>query len=265
MTSRVDRILANRSSAALFLCYHSVADGGPPFLSVPVDVFERQMRLLRRLGLKSGTLDDLRALAEGRRLDAPRVFLTFDDGFADNHDVALPIMQEHGFLPWIYVLPLCLDDAGPLAWPEVAERQERHPDVMRSMDWAAVERMADAGAHIGNHTLSHPWLSRLEPEQVREELLDARRRVADRLGACTTLAYPFGDWSDDVARAAAETGHEFAFSVPRNGQRAGDRLSIPRIAVDHRDTEGRLRAKLTLAGRRAALSPMRPLLARLVP
>jgi peptidoglycan/xylan/chitin deacetylase (PgdA/CDA1 family) len=262
--SRNGNVFGNRSSAALFLCYHSVADGGPPFLSVPVDVFEHQMHVFRRIGLKNGTLEDLRDLAEGRRLDAPRAFLTFDDGFADNHDIALPIMQEHGFLPWVYVLPPRLDDAGPLAWPEVAERQQRHPDVMRSMDWAQVERMAEAGAHIGSHTLSHPRLSRLDPEPLREELLESRRRVAERLGACTTIAYPFGDWSDEVAQAAGDVGYEFAFTVPRNGQRVGGPLSIPRIAVDHRDMHRRLRAKLTLAGRHATLSPVRPLLSKLV-
>lgn len=262
--SRVRRILANRSRAAVFLCYHSVADDGPPFLSVPVAVFERQMRLLAAQGYKNGTLEDLRALADGRRLDAPRAFLTFDDGFADNHDTALAITQEHGFLPWVFVLPPHLDDAGPLAWPEVAERHARHPGVMRSMDWPATERLVEAGAHIGSHTLSHPWLSRLDPEPLREELLESRRRVAERLGSCTTLAYPFGDWSHDVARAAAETGYDFAFTMPRKGQLRGERLSIPRIAVDQRDDERRLGAKLTLAGRRATLSPLRPLLSRVV-
>ena len=255
----VKAVLANRSRDAVFLCYHSVADDGPPFLSLPVDLFARQMALLRRLGLRNGTLEDLRTLAEGRRLDAPRVFLTFDDGFADNHDVALAIMQDHGFLPWVFVLPPRLDDAGPLAWPEVAERQARHPHVMRSMGWAHAERMAEAGSHIGSHTLSHPWLSHLDGETLREELLESRRRVAERLGACTTIAYPFGDWSAEVAQAAADTGYEFAFTMPRGVQHGGNRLSIPRMAVDQRDTERRLRVKLSAAGRRAALSPLRPL------
>ena len=262
--SRSAHVLANRSDAAVFLCYHSVADDGPPFLSVPVELFERQMRLLQRLGLRNGTLDDLRELADGRRLDAPRVFLTFDDGFADNHDVALPVMQAHGFLPWVFVLPPKLDDAGPLDWPEVAVRQVRHPDVMRSMDWAATERMAAAGAHIGSHTVRHPWLSRLEPEALREELLESRRRVAERLGACTTLAYPFGDWSPDVARAARETGYEFAFTMPKGAQPGGERHSIPRLAIDHRDDERRLRFKLTAVARRAALSSLRPVAQRLL-
>lgn len=261
--SHAGQVLANRSAAAVFLCYHSVAEDGPPFLSVPVELFERQMALLQRLGYRNGTLADLRDLADGRRPDAPRVFLTFDDGFADNHDIALGIMQAHGFLPWVFVLPPRLEDAGPLDWPEVTVRQMKHPDVMRSMGWAQAERMAEAGSHIGSHTLSHPWLSRLDAEPLREELLESRRRVAERLGACSTIAYPFGDWSPEVARAAEETGYEFAFTMPKGAQHGGGRWSIPRVAVDHRDGDARLRAKLTRLGRRAALSSLRPLAQRL--
>ncbi|HWT26000.1 MAG TPA: polysaccharide deacetylase family protein [Solirubrobacteraceae bacterium] len=251
-------LLGNRSPAAAFLMYHSVADAGPPFLSVPADVFERQLAALRRLGWRSGTIADLRSLLAGERLDRPVAFLTFDDGFADNAQVALPIMLEYGMRPIVFVLPDHLADGAALAWPELAERQRRHPDVMRSMDWAGVERLVEAGAEIGSHAMTHRSLPTLGPEELRDELADSRRRLQQRLGRCDAVAYPFGHWSPAVAAAAAETGYSFAFTAPRDGQRAVHRFAIPRVAIDQRDDGARFRMKLSGLGRRVLHSPLLP-------
>src|SRR3954470_12784724 len=101
--------------------YHSIADEGPPYLSVPPELFERQLALFKKLGYRSGTMTDLAALMQGTKLDAPRVFLTFDDGFADNHSAALPLMKQYGFGGLVFVLPPLVDKAAPLAWPGVEE------------------------------------------------------------------------------------------------------------------------------------------------
>jgi peptidoglycan/xylan/chitin deacetylase (PgdA/CDA1 family) len=252
------RTLANRSGAAAFLCYHSVSGGGPPFLSLPPELFERQLHMLSRAGWKSGTTADLHALAAGRRLDAPRAFLTFDDGFEDNCTVALPLLETYGFTAIVYVIPPLVDAGGALAWPEVEERRAAHPQVMRSMTWPMVERLVEAGCEIGAHTLTHPHLPDLGDEQLREELAESRRLIADRLGSCESVAYPFGDWSPRVAAAAAETGYAFGFTMPRDAQRGAPALTLPRVAVDHRDDPRRLRMKLSAPGRAALLSPVRP-------
>ena len=258
-------LLGNRSGAAAFLCYHSVSDGGPPFLSLPPAVFERQLATLRRRGYTSGDSGDLRRLRAGERLRQPLAFLTFDDGFADNEQVAMPLMQEYGVRPIVFVLPPLLDAGGPLAWPEVSERQRRHPDVMRSMDWHAVERMAEAGAEIGSHGLTHRSMTSLEPEELREELVDSRRILRERFGRCDVLAYPFGYWNGAVARAAVDTGYSFAFSVPSQGQPPSGPLAIPRVPVDQRDSGRRFDAKLAPLGRRFLLSPLLPVARKLVP
>jgi peptidoglycan/xylan/chitin deacetylase (PgdA/CDA1 family) len=258
------RILGNRSGAAAFLCYHSVSDGGPPFLSLPPDVFEQQLATLRRLGWASGGSDDLRSLLAGGRPKQPLAFLTFDDGFADNERVALPLLGEYGMAPMLFVLPPLLDDGGPLAWPEVVERQRAHQQVMRSMDWHALERMAEAGAEIGSHGLTHRTMVALEPEALREELLDSRRILRERFGRCDALAYPFGHWNPTVASAAADAGYSFAFSVPSNGQPPAGAHAIPRVPVDHRDHGRRFEAKLSMAGRRVLLSPIMPLARRVM-
>lgn len=221
-------------------------------------MFERQLDTLRRLGWASGGSEQLRELLAGRRPRQPLAFLTFDDGFADNATTALPLMLEYGMLPIVYVLPSYLDDAGAFTWPEVAARQRDHPTVMRSMDWTALDRIAEAGAEVGSHTLTHRSLTSLDSEELREALVDSRRRLRERYGRCDTLAYPFGHWSPRVAVAAADAGYSFAFTIPRDGQPPAGAHAIPRIAVDHRDDVRRFQAKLSSVTRRFLLSPLMP-------
>jgi peptidoglycan/xylan/chitin deacetylase (PgdA/CDA1 family) len=248
------RHLRNRSRGATFLCYHSVAPQGPRYLTIAADLFERQLALLRRRGVRGGDLAALEKLAAGGPGERT-AFLTFDDGFRDNHATVLPLLREYGFPAFVFVLPPLLEEGGAFAWPEVEADWERHPATLRSVDWAMLGEMKEGGFEVGSHTLSHPHLPTLRGERLREELWQSRAAIKDRLGACDTLAYPFGEWSAAVAAAAAECGYRYAFTLPTTrGQRHATPLSIPRVNVDYRDDERRFAAKLSPWGRRLLLS-----------
>jgi peptidoglycan/xylan/chitin deacetylase (PgdA/CDA1 family) len=249
-----DRRLRNRSKHATFLAYHSVAPEGPTYLTVTAELFERQLGAISARGLRSGTLETLEAIAAGRAVE-PTVFLTFDDGFLDNYETVLPLLRERGMRAFVFVLPPLVDGGSPLLWPEVAEDAARHPATMRSVDWSMLGEMKEGAFEVGSHTLTHPHLPELGDEALRHELWESRARVKERLGSCDTIAYPFGEWSPRVARAAAECGYRFAFSLPTtHGQRAADVLSIPRVNVDYRDAGRRFAGKLSPLGRTAYLS-----------
>ncbi|MEZ5079029.1 MAG: polysaccharide deacetylase family protein [Solirubrobacterales bacterium] len=255
--------LRGRARRAVFLCYHSVTDDGPPYLSLSPATLESQLRILASAGYSSGTRSDLDELAAGRGVGR-RAFLTFDDGFADTADTAMPILREAGFAGMAFLLPAHLDAGAPLDWPDVAGEAKRRPQLMRSVDWAMAEQLAGAGWAIGSHGISHRRMPNLSDEELTEELLDSRRRLADRFGACDMLAYPFGDWDERVAAAAAAAGYEFAFSLPFGEQKEATRLSIPRVMVDDRDVSWRFRAKLTRFGREALFSPLRPVVRKML-
>lgn len=250
----MNRALGNRSREAVFLCYHSIAERGAPYLALAPELFERQLALLRRFGYRSGGLADLRRLAGGERLRRPTAFLTFDDGFRDNFSVAQPLMAEYGFRPLVFVLPTLLGEGRGFEWPEMAAAHAESPDVLRSLTWSEVERMAERGAEFGSHTLSHPHLPELDDEQLAAELAESRRMLTERLGSCEALAYPFGEWDARVARAAGAAGYEFAFSLPQGPQREAGPLCVPRLNVDYRDRPARFFCKLRPSVRRLLLS-----------
>jgi peptidoglycan/xylan/chitin deacetylase (PgdA/CDA1 family) len=251
--------LRGRSRDSVFLCYHSVTEDGPPFLSLKPGTFESQLRILAERGYRSGGRADLDRLAAGQESGgSPLAFLTFDDGFRDTVTTALPLMREHGFTGMAFLLAGHLDEGAALDWPEVAGEAARRPHLMRSVDWPMVEQLVEAGWDIGSHGINHARMPGVPDEELRQELLDSRRLLEQRLGRCDTLAYPFGDWDGRVAAAAADAGYAFAFSLPFGEQPRATPLSIPRVMVDDRDDSWRFRAKLTRLGRSALFSPLRP-------
>lgn len=252
------RLLGNRARDAVFLCYHSVVDDGPPWSSIPPGMFEQHVATLTRLGYRAGRRSDLAGLLAGRRPTQPLAFLTFDDGFRDNHHNVMPVLREAGWTGLVFLLPPSVDSGGPLDWPEVADRRSAHPEVMQSLTWPLVEEMAEAGMEFGSHTNRHLFLPELGDEELREELVDSRRRVADRVGYCDTLAYPFGAWSRRVRDAATDAGYVYGFTLPDRHQARTSPLTIPRLVVDHRDEPWRFALKVQAPSRRLWFGSARP-------
>lgn len=86
-------------------------------------------------------------------------------------------------------------------------------DTRLYVDWEEVAAMARDGISFGNHTASHPSLARLTPDAQRDEITRARDELVVRLGACTSLAYPFGDHDDASRDAAIALGHRSIMEV----------------------------------------------------
>ena len=253
---------SNRSARVCFLCYHSVSEQAPPSVAVRPATFEQQLATLLRCGYSPGDGAALRSIAAGERPQRPLVFLSFDDGFRDTYDEAFPRLLAWGFRAMVFVVPPLVDTAGVMHWPGLGDLPQQLPAVFRSVDWRGVEAMAEAGMEIGSHTCHHPRLATLGDEALRQELLDSRARIVDRLGACDAIAYPYGACNPRLAAAARDAGYRFGFSLPFGAagvgwQRGSGPLAIPRVAVEERDGTRRFRLKLTPLGRSLFLSPVK--------
>lgn len=95
-------------------------------LGVALDVFERQVELLVRLGLRpvtvSEALDRLRA-GESRHLAA----LSFDDGYADNVERVLPLLERHGARGSFFLVSGLMSQRTAPWWDVVAHALESSP------------------------------------------------------------------------------------------------------------------------------------------
>jgi peptidoglycan/xylan/chitin deacetylase (PgdA/CDA1 family) len=117
----------------------------------------------------------------------------------------------------------------------------------RVLGWADLRSLAGQGVTLAPHTRTHPLLSRVPPERVREEASGSRRDLQREIGsALPVLAYPSGGYSDDAVRVLAEEGFELAFTTDRGVSdiRTRDPLRMQRIPVGRRISEPVLRAQL---------------------
>jgi peptidoglycan/xylan/chitin deacetylase (PgdA/CDA1 family) len=110
-----------RSGQGLMLRYHSVcadAQSRPDYISasisVPAKLFEQQVARLSRK-YRVLTLDEVVDHMERRRPLPPRsVTLTFDDGYLDNYELALPILVKHRVPATIYLVSSTLTARKPV-------------------------------------------------------------------------------------------------------------------------------------------------------
>jgi peptidoglycan/xylan/chitin deacetylase (PgdA/CDA1 family) len=65
------------------------------------------------------------------------------------------------------------------------------------MSWSQVRSLADAGFEIGGHTVTHPILSRSNPDEASFEIEESKRAIESECGIeCRHFAFPNGQPTD---------------------------------------------------------------------
>jgi peptidoglycan/xylan/chitin deacetylase (PgdA/CDA1 family) len=227
------------------LMYHSVSPATTPdphLLRVHPQRLDAQLRALRRLGLRGVSLGELfRAVDRGsaRRL----VGLTFDDGYNDFLDHAVPVLERHGMTATVYMVAGRL--GGENDWDE-GPRQ-------RLLDADRLRRVADAGHEVGSHGLTHIRLAAQDHGTLVAEVVESRRLLEEVLDRpIEGFCYPYGSFDAAAADAVAAAGYDHACVT--KDYSVGDRFTCPRFYVGQHDNGLRLTAKLAvhLVRRRSA-------------
>lgn len=211
------------------LMYHSVAAAGSAAFrryTVAPGEFAAQMGILAGLGYRTVTVAELARLRRLGRVPPRTVALTFDDGYADFHRAALPVLRSHGFTATVYM-------ATGFAGATSAGLDDFDDGDRPMLSWSQLAEAASEGIECAAHTVTHPELTTLPVRRMGAELRDSRREMEDRLGRpVTTLAYPFG-YHDRRVRAAAEAaGYAAACAVDDLTSGASDdAFALPRLTV----------------------------------
>jgi peptidoglycan/xylan/chitin deacetylase (PgdA/CDA1 family) len=207
------------------LTYHSIDDSGS-VISVPPATFRRQMASLARRGYTGVTLSRLLDLWEGSAGGTDRtVAITFDDGFANLADHALPVLRDLNFGATIFAVQAYAGRHND--WPSQPAGVPRLPLLTP----AGLRNCLAAGMEVGHHTATHPPLDAIGPAQVRAEVVDAKHALEDILGgAVETFAYPYGRLPGPAGETLVREHFRAACGVRLKSARpADDRHQLPRI------------------------------------
>jgi peptidoglycan/xylan/chitin deacetylase (PgdA/CDA1 family) len=200
------------------LCFHQLRDFRPDdsayarTLITPPPVFRAQLQALRdggRTPISTAALLD--HLEFGAPLADRPVLLTFDDGSATHHSVALPVLTEFG---------------SPAAFFPMTV-------VLGKPDWLSADQLRDldrAGMSVGAHSWDHQRIDRLSGDQWAVQLDQPRVDLEAILGhPVDTLAYPNGAWSTEALTRVEAAGYRTAFQLSEPQDPTYPLLTIRRI------------------------------------
>jgi peptidoglycan/xylan/chitin deacetylase (PgdA/CDA1 family) len=219
------------------LCYHRVSSDRDE-LSVTPSAFRSQMEFVMHARASAQTLDDaldkLREGASGRH-----VCVTFDDGYRDNLENAIPVLRDLAIPATIFVASGMIDGTAPVYW------YDQPPPLLT---WSELREINDEGlVAIGAHSRTHRALPKLPDEEAWEEIAGSRGDLEKRLGRpVTSFAYPSGLYGEREVRMAREAGYRVAVTCEPGANGPGQRPhELRRLIVGPRDDLKMFEAKLT--------------------
>lgn len=180
------RLSSRGQMPVVILYYHRVADTNPVPWSLTNRQFQRHVDWLQRHFDMVSLEEAQRRVAQGST--RPAVHITFDDGYAENCDHALPLLIERQ-IPCTYFVTL----------HNVAHRQPFAHDQQAGYKFPVnsigqLRELAGQGIEIAAHTRSHPDLGKVDRQyEVYDEVVIAKRELSQLLGRDVRyFAFPFG-------------------------------------------------------------------------
>lgn len=247
------------------LAYHGIEDP---------DRFEQHMEHVRRRMHPVSLETVVRSTRDGSGLPPRACLVTFDDGHRSVLESALPILTARGLPAAIFVVAGVIGTDQPLWWDEVKDLAraggtvtglgELGPDdLVRALkplpddrrlealeqlrgtaprsarrvwqlDRADLRLLESSGVAVGNHSMTHPCLSRCSDSKIEDEVQGAYDVLTSALGhEPEAFAYPDGDRDPRVQAAVSAAGHEVAFLFDhRMNPAPPDPLNVSRLRVN---------------------------------
>ena len=206
------------------LTYHSIDDSGS-IISTSPGKFRSQMQHLKNTSSNVISLNDIvNYLRHNQPFPPKSIALTFDDGFRNFYQIAYPILREFGFGATVFLVPEHCGKNNQWAG------QPRGIPKLDLLQWNEVKEMAEDGIDFGAHTMSHPDLSLLSPDEIKNEITASKQAIQDRLGReVLFFAYPYGKLNRHTKRIVEDEFYGACVTELGFADLKSDIYSLPRI------------------------------------
>ena len=198
LRSGVHRVLGQASaSKCMVLAYHSVS-------AVERAKFGRQMDVLLRHAKPVPA--DLGVLPPD---GAAYAAVTFDDGFQNIVDNALPELRMRGIHATLFIVTESL--GSNRAWEHRGGDDTRHEQVMCAEQLSKIEPEL---VSIGSHTMTHPFLPSIDKNQLDLELAGSRNKLKEITNRdVKLLSFPYGAFNQSIIESCRQAGYERVFTA----------------------------------------------------
>lgn len=201
-SSKLANVKHTSDRQQVILMYHGISES-PTYNCILRDQFERQMEWVS----EQYEILPLAELAKRLREQTPRerdqLAVTFDDGYLNFLESALPALHRQEipatvFVPAAKVGGVNEWDAGQPGYEE-----------LKLMDFSQLQTLPRDLIEIGSHGLHHRRMDILSAEELKEELVGSRRLLESELQReIRLLSLPYGIHYDRHSEAGRRTGAE---------------------------------------------------------
>jgi peptidoglycan/xylan/chitin deacetylase (PgdA/CDA1 family) len=211
----------------IILAYHSIVEADPDRFATTVDTFAAQLSWLRSHQYEVVSLETLvDTLREGGpRAARHKAAITFDDGYEDFHQNALPVLQRMSVPATVFIVP------GPLRSSSWAVNSR--PAPLMTVD--QIRAIKASGIDLGSHTSTHANLPNLSDDQMRGELTTSLQAIRELGQTFSALAYPWGQRGPRELKALEEIGYDCGLAADRPERLNIDghgRFELGRLSID---------------------------------
>ncbi|HBB03018.1 MAG: hypothetical protein US89_C0004G0082 [Candidatus Peregrinibacteria bacterium GW2011_GWF2_38_29] len=186
------------------LMYHYIRPLNPKMteldrgLSLTPEEFDAQMIYLNENGFTTVFPDEMMDALDGKSvLPKKPIMLTFDDGYEDFYTNAFPIIKKYNIKAVSFLIV-------------------NYIGTNRYMTEAQILEINKSGlVDFESHSMSHPFLTRVDKERLKKEVVDSKAALEKLLGKkINYFCYPYGDLNyTSVVAAVQEAGYRSAFTV----------------------------------------------------
>ncbi len=192
------------------LTYHRVRPDADDPRSITPERFREHLTVLKENQHVVSIDEVLTAINGEKPLPERAVLLTFDDGYADLYDYAMPLLQEFGFPAVIFML------AGYVGRVGRTYSEANYPEAP-FLSATQLRDMQMAGIEIGSHGIWHVPLAHLPLEEAEKEVSRSKHILSDLLGTeIKTFSYPWGragDFFSEHVELVKRAGYKLAFTM----------------------------------------------------
>jgi peptidoglycan/xylan/chitin deacetylase (PgdA/CDA1 family) len=179
---------AQRGQAPIVMIYyHRIADDNANCWTIGNELFARHVNFLQRHFELISLEESQRRIRSGRN-ERPAVHITFDDGYAENCDHALPLLIRKEIPFTYFVTSKSIFDGIP--FPHDVKNQR--PLAPNTLD--EIKALAAAGVEIGAHSQTHANLGTVTDSRILfNEVVECRHELEAAIGCRVRyFAFPFG-------------------------------------------------------------------------
>lgn len=180
------------------LTYHNISDNNQDKFATTPLFFESEMRWLAKQGYKGISLKEFY-----KDIKQEKVFvLTFDDGYKDFFDVAVPILNELNFSATIFIVSKLIGNIS--LW-----RKEELRSAL--LDWDEVHEIVKIGHEIGSHGLYHRDLLCLSKKESIQEIAGSKKLIEGNIKVLVvSFSYPWNRCNEQILRIVEESSYKYA-------------------------------------------------------